>query len=55
LERERYEPVREVMYDSTQAAWALRRAGYATDPEYPTKLIRLIEQYDLNELDKIDL
>ncbi|NLY46160.1 MAG: hypothetical protein GX053_09265 [Tissierella sp.] len=55
LERERYEPVREVMYDSTQAAWAIRRAGYATDPEYPTKLIRNIEQYKLNELDKIDI
>lgn len=55
LERERYQPVREAMHDSTQAAWALRRAGYATDPEYPTKLIRLIEQYDLNELDKIDI
>lgn len=55
LERERYEPVREVMYDSTQAAWAIRRAGYATDPEYPTKLIRIIEQYNLNELDKIDI
>ena len=55
LERERYEPVRDVMYDSTRAAWALRRAGYATDPEYPSKLIRLIEQYDLNQLDKVDI
>lgn len=53
LERERYAPVREVMYDSTQAAWALRRAGYATDPEYPLKLIRIIEERNLNELDKV--
>lgn len=30
-------------------AWAygLKKAGYATDPKYPVKLINLIEQYDL--------
>ena len=55
LERERYQPVRDVMHDSTQAAWALRRAGYATDPTYSTNLIRLIKQYNLDELDKIDI
>lgn len=55
LEGERYEPVRKAKYDSTQAAWALKRAGYATDPAYATNLIRLIEQYNLNELDKIDI
>ena len=27
-------------------------AGYATDPQYPNKLIRIIEQYNLNEYDK---
>lgn len=33
--------------------WAngLKAAGYATDPGYATKLINLIEQYDLNEFD----
>lgn len=32
--------------------WAhgLKACGYATDPNYPTKLIRLIEQYDLQKL-----
>ncbi len=55
LEGPRYQPVRDAMYDSTQAAWALRRAGYATDPNYSLNLIRLIDQYDLNELDKIDI
>ena len=32
--------------------WArgLRECGYATDPKYPEKLIRLIELYELNEL-----
>lgn len=55
LEGERYEPVRKAKYDSTQAAWALKRAGYATDPAYATNLIKLIEQYNLNDLDKIDI
>ncbi len=34
-------------------AWArgLRKAGYATDPRYPQKLIYLIEKYQLNKYD----
>lgn len=34
--------------------WAkgLRKAGYATDPKYPAKLISLIERYHLYEYDK---
>ncbi|SDG53553.1 glucosaminidase domain-containing protein [Psychroflexus sediminis] len=42
-------------YDSDDyKSWArgLRRAGYATDPRYPEKLISLIERYQLNEFDK---
>lgn len=33
--------------------WArgLKAAGYATDPKYPTKLISLIERYDLTQYD----
>lgn len=33
--------------------WAhgLKKAGYATDPAYPQKLIRLIEEYGLDEYD----
>ncbi len=33
--------------------WAhgLKKAGYATDPAYPKKLIKLIEDYDLHEYD----
>ncbi len=33
--------------------WAhgLKKAGYATDPAYPKKLIRLIEEYDLHQYD----
>lgn len=35
------------------AAWAkgLRKAGYATDPKYPDKLINIIERYELYKLD----
>ena len=35
--------------------WAkgLRRAGYATDRQYPNKLIKIIEDYRLHEFDKI--
>jgi len=35
--------------------WAkgLRKAGYATDPKYPSKLISLIERYHLNEYDTV--
>lgn len=35
-------------------SWAqgLRRAGYATDPKYPDKLISLIKRYQLHEYDK---
>ena len=35
-------------------AWAygLKKAGYATDPAYPKKLINLIEEYDLGRFDR---
>lgn len=32
-------------------AYGLKKAGYATDPSYPEKLIRIIEQYKLHEYD----
>lgn len=32
-------------------AYGLRKAGYATDPKYPEKLIRLIEEYELHVYD----
>lgn len=55
LNASRYEPFREVMHDSTLGAWAIRRAGYATDPQYPIKLMNIIKQYNLQELDKADI
>ena len=35
-------------------SWAkgLKKAGYATDPKYPKKLISLIERYRLDRYDK---
>jgi len=55
LTKSRYEPFREVMHDSTLGAWAIRRAGYATDSQYPIKLMRIIEQYNLKKLDEISI
>lgn len=55
LNLKRYEPFTEVMYDYTKGAWAIKRAGYATDPKYPIKLIDIIYKYKLADLDKIDI
>lgn len=41
-------------YDATDyKSWAkgLKKAGYATDPKYPKKLISIIERYDLDKYD----
>jgi hypothetical protein len=55
LEKERYGIFRDVMHDYILGAYAIRRAGYATDPEYPAKLINIIEYYDLYELDRVSI
>ena len=34
-------------------AYGLKRAGYATDPAYPRKLIKLIEDYNLDRFDRM--
>ncbi len=38
-------------------SWArgLRKCGYATDPKYADKLIKLIEEYDLHKYDKVNV
>lgn len=53
LKRQRYS----FLYDyeiTDYKAWAhgLKRAGYATDPKYPQKLIKIIEEYELHKYDK---
>ncbi|BEP29246.1 stalk domain-containing protein [Helicovermis profundi] len=55
LNLSRYKPFRDVMYDSTLGAWAIKRAGYATDPKYPIKLINIIKKYDLEKLDMVGI
>ena len=42
---------------SDYKGWAkgLKKAGYATDPKYPSKLISIIERYDLDRFDKMVL
>ena len=37
--------------DPRRFAWAIADAGYATDPDYAPKLIRIMEQYDLYQYD----
>jgi len=39
--------------DYKTAAKAVQTSGYATDPDYSTKLISIIEKYKLNSYDKI--
>jgi LysM repeat protein len=55
LKKRRYEFLFDLR-STDYKGWAkgLRKAGYATDPKYPNKLIDLIERYDLHELDKGD-
>lgn len=41
--------------DYKRWAQGLRRAGYATDPNYPTKLISRIEKYNLHQYDRLPI
>ena len=52
-ERSRYSSLFELPKDD-YISWAkgLRKAGYATDPMYPQKLIGIIEKYNLSDLDR---
>lgn len=53
LQRSRYASLFELkVTDYKGWAHGLRKAGYATDPRYPQKLIDLIERYELHQLDK---
>jgi LysM repeat protein len=48
----RYGPLFELeLADYRSWAYGLRKAGYATDPAYPEKLIRIIEEYRLYQYD----
>ncbi len=47
----RYDPVFQLSGDPSAAARALLAAGYATDPAWADKLIRLVDLYQLRQLD----
>ncbi len=53
LQKPRYASLFELK-STDYKGWAqgLKKAGYATDPAYPQKLIALIERYELSNLDK---
>lgn len=55
-EKERYASLFELNIKNYKA-WAkgLKKAGYATDRQYDKKLIKIIEQYDLDKIDKLAL
>lgn len=38
--------------DFVSWAWGLKQCGYATDPNYAVKLIKIINRYDLTQYDK---
>ncbi len=52
-ERKRYKSLFDLS-KTDYKAWAkgLKAAGYATDPQYANKLMKVIEKYDLNNLDR---
>lgn len=53
LMKQRYAPLfRLDITDYKGWAKTLKRCGYATDPNYPEKLIKIIEKYELYKYDK---
>ncbi len=55
LKRKRYAPLFELkVTDYKGWAHGLKRCGYATDPQYASKLIKIIETYDLAQYSKLD-
>ena len=52
-QRSRYQNLFKLRKDDYKG-WAkgLKKAGYATDPKYPNKLISIIERYNLTQYDK---
>jgi LysM repeat protein len=56
LQKKRYQPLFQLDIDDYKG-WAkgLKECGYATNPKYAQLLINLIEQYELQQYDKIGL
>jgi flagellum-specific peptidoglycan hydrolase FlgJ len=54
-ETDHYSPLFSLEKDDYIAwAWGLKQCGYATDPNYAVKLIKLINKYDLTQYDKAE-
>ena len=53
MENARYGAAMAVKSDAQQFARELNRAGYATDPSYASKLIGLMDRYDLYRYDRM--
>jgi len=53
VENGRYAAAMVVKSDPRQFARAINRAGYATDPAYASKLIGLMDRYDLYRYDDV--
>jgi len=53
VENARYGTAMVVKSDAQQFARELNRAGYATDPSYASKLIGLMDRYDLYRYDNV--
>jgi flagellum-specific peptidoglycan hydrolase FlgJ len=53
LRNPRYAPALQVASDPRRFARAIAAAGYATDPAYAGKLIRLMDQYSLYQYDAL--
>ena len=49
----RYKSLQDHKLDYKKWAVGLKKAGYATDKKYATKLINIIEKYQLQQLDKL--
>ena len=56
LQKKRYEPLFNLNTDDYKG-WAkgLKECGYATNPNYPQLLIKIIEEFDLTEFDETGL
>ena len=53
VENGRYATAMAVKNDPKQFARAVNQAGYATDPAYASKLIGLMDRYDLYRYDAV--
>ena len=52
--RSRYAKLFKLNYTDYRGwAYGLKRAGYATDPRYPNKLIGIIKKYNLEQYDRV--